>query len=487
MEVTRQNPGKVYVGVLPGHDRPAFVRKRRSSHFRLPRLFDPRRSYSAERTYRCVVRSPSCYRADSHLTTVHTEQPVYVNDPGPRPLPHYVHLPPYPTSQTGKHTCGACGKFRSPSYCKRHPLADGEQPKPSLCRKCIKGSTESGSDDNYAKYRKEQKRRRRQRPSSSDERYERYRRERRNRNRKQRPSSGDYSYERFREKERYRGPRRVYSVDERSSYSDWEQEKQPRVIYVSRSSSHRNTRSSSGGGPSVVVSYKSSEPRELRRSSRSRSSAEEIRVVRRIIERPEKRPRARPSVSERSYRSHYRSVSGSSGGKSVRFRSPLRRYRGHGYDGEMASYENRDQNSLRRSSERIRGSLGSPDEIDRGVYFDERRAAGPAHAQHQRRDSGISCSKEPERPPSRSVRYVRGSSEIRDAASRYKRDEDGRHSSTTSFMSGTRGRSLSADRRALERAGSRERLEADSRREPRTRYRTSSDGSSANYVPRTYC
>ena len=61
-----------------------------------------------------------------------------------------------------KHTCGSCGKFRSATYCKSHPLAEGEVPKPSLCRKCVHNKTSSGeSDRSYEKYVKEQKRRQR--------------------------------------------------------------------------------------------------------------------------------------------------------------------------------------------------------------------------------------------------------------------------------------------------------------------------------------
>ncbi len=467
--------------MLPGHDRPAFVRKRRSSCFRLPRLFDPRPSYSEERTYRCVVRSPSRRRSDSHYTTVFTDQPVYVNEPDPRPSPHYLQLPEYKIA-TGKHTCGACGKFRSPSYCRRHPLADGEHPKASLCRKCAKGSTDSGSDDSNENYRKQQRRRRRQAVSSSDERVERHRRERRYRGEKP-PESGDYSYERYcREKEIYSGPRRTYSMDERSSYSDREPKRQPRVVYLSGSSSRPHTESSSA---SVVVSYRSSEPRGLRRSSKSRSSAEEIRVVRRIIDRPERQPRPLSrSMSERSRRSYYRSVSGSSG-KSVRFRSPIRRYRGRGYDG-VASYEESDPRSLRLASEPLRVSLSSPDMIDESIYFEKNTLAAPPASLRQRLDSKDLDSGEHERPRTRTFRHIRGSSEIRDAAARYKRNNDERHSSSTSLMSGARGSSVSADRRALERANSRERWEGKSGRGSQRRHRTSSDENSTTYVPRTF-
>lgn len=431
-----------------------------------------------------------------------TDQPVLVNESSQRPLPCFRCTP-----QTGKHACGSCGKFRSPSYCKRHPLADGEQPKPSLCRKCAKGSTDSGSDDSHKKYKKEQKRRRGRDNESSDERWERCRRGRRNG--KRRSGSGEYFYESSREEERYRGPRREYSVDERNSYSDWERRERPRIIYVSRSSSQRHTRSSSGNGTSVIISYKSAEPRKLRRSSRSRSSAEEIRVVRRVIEKPERRrrPLAR-SMSEESYRRHYRSVSGSSAGKSVRFRSPIRRYRGRGYDGEMASYEEIKTVPLGRPPEPTRLLLGFTDVVDRRVYPLDRRPASPVKTRHKRnqlskseitekRDhSGTSSAEEergqfrtspaeePGRPPSRSFHHVRGSSEIREAASRFRREEQRSHSSAPSLMSGTRGRSLSRDRQALEKERSRERVEARLRREARAGDETAITKSETGGIPR---
>ena len=60
-----------------------------------------------------------------------------------------------------KHKCSACGKFRSPSYHARHPLATGEVPRPSICRKCIKERTSSeGSDTEEIQRRKGNHRRR---------------------------------------------------------------------------------------------------------------------------------------------------------------------------------------------------------------------------------------------------------------------------------------------------------------------------------------
>ncbi len=124
--------------------------------------------------------------------------------------------------------------------------------------------------------------------------------------------------------------------------------------------------------------------------------------------------------------------------------------------------------------------------IDESIYFKKNTLAAPPASLRQRRDSKDLDSGEHERPRTRTFRHIRGSSEIRDAAARYKRNNDGRHSSSTSLMSGARGRSISADRRALERAKSRERWEGELGRGSQRRHRTSSDDSSATYVPRMY-
>lgn len=367
---------------------------------------------------------------------------MFVCESGPRPLPAYAYLAPRPSDRTGKHTCGACGKFRSPSYCKRHPLADGETPKPSLCRKCAKGSTDTGSDDSYAKYKKEQKRRRRWERESTDERYERCRRERRYSKRRPHSSSADYSYEHYREGERYRGPRRIYSVDERSSYSEQEPRRKPRIIYCRRSSSRRYTDSSSC--PSLVISYKSRAP-ERRRRSRSRS------------------------MSERSYRHHYHSRSRSSGEKSVRFRSPVRESRRRcalGLDGELAASEDASQ---------APGFAGS--KLIEMPHDEGSAASGQVdHVLAQDKDaSKYWSSDESERAPRRRrIRYVRSSSESRGPGNRLNA-RGWSSSSNLALMTGARGRSLSSEREAFERATSRERSSGRSRRSSSVRYSTSSD------------
>lgn len=56
-------------------------------------------------------------------------------------------------------TCAHCGKVRSPSYQRRHPLAPGEIPKLGFCRNCAKKETSSeGSDDDNMGYRRKHRR-----------------------------------------------------------------------------------------------------------------------------------------------------------------------------------------------------------------------------------------------------------------------------------------------------------------------------------------
>ena len=76
------------------------------------------------------------------------------------------------TTMTGKHTCGHCGKYRSASYHKRHPLANGEWRRPSICTKCAKDKTSSeGSSDSERRYQKKRQRRRRHSLVSMPSRY----------------------------------------------------------------------------------------------------------------------------------------------------------------------------------------------------------------------------------------------------------------------------------------------------------------------------
>lgn len=356
-----------------------------------------------------------------------------------------------------KHTCGSCGKFRSNTYCKANPLAEGEVPKPSLCKKCVHNQTSSDdSDRSYKEYVKKQKRRRRrQLREDEDDSYERYRKAQN----RQRASSMDDSYERYNETRSYRRQGRAYTVSE-SGYSSYEGRdmRRPKVIYVERSNSRRHTRTSSELSL-ISVSIRSQAPRRLRRESRTQSSAEEVRGIRSIM-----RVSPRPKRSSSPYRHRYRSETRSEG--SVRFDLPPPRERAHrkyrvlNYDGEPAPYE-----------EMVR-SLSPDHSYSTEVVYDspcqaEYRAPFKEHWD-KASPSPIRCVATPD-----NARY-----DTRD------RDAD---LESLAFMSGSRGRSLSSERRALKRDES---LRREQRRRSRSagrassEYGTSSDESSANYIPR---
>ncbi|KAL8776967.1 MAG: hypothetical protein Q9213_008064 [Squamulea squamosa] len=168
-------PGRVYVGRLPNHNGPVFVRKRRKS------FVNPFGVPSVISNY-----APQQYPPDYQCTMYQPPPPPYIV---PAPQAPVVQVPqpvdsttttvtttvePQSQHSSAKYSCASCGKFRSPRYHYRHPLASGETPRPTLCRKCVKQHTSSEDyDDTERAYweRKEQKSRRkgRQRSYSSDE------------------------------------------------------------------------------------------------------------------------------------------------------------------------------------------------------------------------------------------------------------------------------------------------------------------------------
>ena len=411
------------------------------------------------------------------------------------------------------------------------PVNSGELPKPSLCRRCVHGKTSSGeSDRSYENYVKKEKRRRRRQEREWDDRsYERYRKERRRR----RPSSADDSYEKYRKIRSYQRRRRGYTESgEDSGYWSWEEPvKRPtRVIYVDRSDSRRCTRSSSGDRSVVSVSVKMEAPKRLRRDSRTRSSAEEVRVVRSIIREPTgPRPRSR----ERPYRHRYRSETRSEG--SVRFDLPPRdraprKYRVVNYDGESGPYQPMDKSSSRGRSDSteviydfpLGGSQRTPprettaryqDYPRRAVAWDARayqahhppeqnlrpRVEAPYEERYSTRRPRSPGQNYPRRVVARDERTYRADhshEQILRSPSRasMKRIEPhyeewyparGRQSPELAFVTGARGRSLSSERRTAERDESnrRERRQR-SRSVSRARYRHSaSSDEGAKYLP----
>ena len=136
--------GRVYIGRLPNHNGPVFVRKRRKSFanpFGIPSITS--------------IHAAQRYVPDYHCTTTAMYQPPPPTYVMPAPSTQVVQVSqPVEASTTtvtttiepqapSKYSCASCGKFRSARYHYRHPLASGETPRPTLCRKCVNQHTSS--------------------------------------------------------------------------------------------------------------------------------------------------------------------------------------------------------------------------------------------------------------------------------------------------------------------------------------------------------
>ncbi|MCJ1251435.1 hypothetical protein MMC30_008668 [Trapelia coarctata] len=193
---------RTYVAHLPGRSRPSFVRKRRytresrdcrDSGFGLTGLARAllpsprrRRSYSFKERVRVESEPAPTYVALPPPPIVYPRRYEYHTMPSPAVVTkETVHTYPghrsYPTpmleeqvisdAHTTKiitretqstdnpvqHQCGSCGKYRSPSYQSRHPLAPGEIPKLSTCRSCIRKHTSSDTSDDEVRLRRSAK------------------------------------------------------------------------------------------------------------------------------------------------------------------------------------------------------------------------------------------------------------------------------------------------------------------------------------------
>ena len=266
------------------------------------------------------------------------------------------------------------------------------------------------------------------------------------------------SYERYRETRSYQRQGRGYAESrEESGYSSNEgsKVKPRRVIYIESSESRRRARSSSADESVVSISFKRPAPTSLQRRSESRSSVEEVRIVRSIL-RESPRPRARSSP----YRHRYRSESRSEG--SVRFELPPRereprKYRVLDYDGESGPYKGVARNSLQSRSystesvrDRIRRVERSPTLEGDGDHFQghannfgagREKAYQPKILLERRKQASPSYSRRIENPGN--VRYLEPA--------------PGPAVDELAFMTGSRGRSLSSERRLLEREESTQR------------------------------
>lgn len=129
-------PGKTYVGILPGHTRPAFVRKRPVDAGRPPLLLtqvfgSSRRAYSIE-----APRKPNMFcrpRSDVYYDYATAKYRPKV----------YVDQSPGRTITSIQQTCASCGKFRSARWQSQHPLIPGKAYTPGLCGRCRDKHTSS--------------------------------------------------------------------------------------------------------------------------------------------------------------------------------------------------------------------------------------------------------------------------------------------------------------------------------------------------------
>ena len=368
-------------------------------------------------------------------------------------------------------------------------MAEGEEPKPSLCRKCVHNKTSSGdSDRSYENYIKEQKRRRRRQiREADDESYERYRKAQKRR----RASSMSDSYERYRETRSYQRQRRGYTESrDESSYSSNEgpRTRPRRVIYVERSDSRQRARSSSADESIVSVSFKRAPRRSLPKRSRSRSSAEEVRIVRSIL-----RESPGPTARSSPYRHRYRSESRSEG--SVRFELPPRereprKYRVLDYDGESGPYMGVARNSLQNRSYSTESVRDRTREVVRSAALDRTGDRSQRHANNfgARRERAYQSRTSLERRKQPSPSYSRRIMDPKNT--RYLRRARDPDLPNLAFMTGSRGRSLSSERRLLAREGSpRRKMHRRSRSVGRAgnESRESRDESRSNSINRKSC
>ena len=247
-------PGKTYVGILPGHIRPAFVRKRPVDAGRPPLLLtqifgSSRRAFSVE-----APRKPSMFSR--------SRSDVYYDYATARYRPKlYVDQSPGRTITSIQQTCASCGKFRSARWQSRHPLIPGTASRPGICGRC------------------------RDKHTSSEEERPRHRRRRHHHRRHDYTDSTDDSYNTSRESRQAARTHRSYSRGYRGRS-------------LARSPSRENVR--------IIIANQAGDRirpgRELTRSS----SMEPVRVIRRteVVNLPERSPRTR-SILRSSSRAEY--------------------------------------------------------------------------------------------------------------------------------------------------------------------------------------
>lgn len=248
-------PGKTYVGTLPGHTKPAFVRRKPVDAGRAPffltRIFgSSQRAFSVEAPWKLsMFRRRSRRNSSYDYESASYRRRVYAQPPNT-----YYETRPGRVATSIQQTCASCGKFRSAKWQAAHPLVPGEASKSGLCGKCRYKGT-----------------------SSEEERPKHRRRQYHHRPREHSDSSEDRCCSRVAR----RGSRR-YTSDSADC----------RRRSVERSDPRNNVR--------IIISNQSGDTRSARRESSRSSSMDVVRVIRRteIVDLPERvrsRSRARSS------------------------------------------------------------------------------------------------------------------------------------------------------------------------------------------------
>ncbi len=233
-------PGKTYVGILPGHTRPAFVRKRTVDAGRPP-LFLTQIFGSCQRSY--TVEAP---RKSSMFCRSRSD--VYYDYATAKYRPkYYVDQSPGRTITSVQQTCASCGKFRSARWQSQHPLIAGKASTSGLCGRC------------------------RDKHTSSEEERPRHRRRRHHHRRRDYTESTDDGYNTSRESRRATRRHRSYS----------------RRRSLVRSPSREKVR--------IIIANQPGDRIRPARETTCSSSTEPVRVIRRteVVDLPERPPRTR--------------------------------------------------------------------------------------------------------------------------------------------------------------------------------------------------
>ena len=158
-------PGKTYVGILPGHTRPAFVRKPPVDAGRPPLFLSQifgssRRSYSVE-----TLRKPNMFCRPRRSSDYYYDYATAKYRPK-----IYVDQSPGRTITSVQQTCASCGKFRSARWQAQHPLIPGRQITPGLCGRCRDRHTSSDEERPRRRRRRDHRHHRRfVHPDSTDD------------------------------------------------------------------------------------------------------------------------------------------------------------------------------------------------------------------------------------------------------------------------------------------------------------------------------